>query len=308
MAYDSSAPSPAIFSSNGNKVGVYYKFAIKDSSGKSYDNGPDVPLIVGASFVKRGGENDARGDLSCPNGGSVTGRAKYGANVYLEYIVTGYDEVQKNTPDTSGNSYLSAKTRFALKFGEGGGVVCTGWFNYFRDTYPTNVVPKNFVLSVYHPKLSSLQAQKIIDLEFAAPLVAAPQIFYSAQNSAPLNTSLFTSAIQAPGTRFIYMLMYRNGYSLPVPGVKITCTIGNAPPFTVVTNSYSQIPLTGSLTMTMQPRTTKPPIPPAVWDVTTSLTGNSTAFTLTRGQKIGAVKCSSPDATPATFSQDLGTW
>lgn len=306
IAFDSTSPNPAIFSSNGNSVEVYYKFAINDANGKAYVNGPDVPLIVRAYYLNVSEDKVQRGSLSCPSTGSVTGQAKNGAIMRLEYVVTGYTNVYSSLEP---NAINNADVNFTLKLpGSGGQVICTGMFNYFRSTYPDQVVRPMFRLEVSDPKRAGFQAETKINIAFVAPLVAAPRIVYSAANSYPLNTSRFTSAIQTPGTSFSYRLVYINGYSLPAPGTKITCTIGGAPSFTLVTDSYGQIALTGSITMAMQPRTTTPPIPPAVWDVTTSLTGSNKAFTLTKGKPIGKVSCASPDETPATYSQDLGTW
>jgi len=93
MAFDPTEPNPAILSSNGNSVAIYYKYAINDANGKAYVNGPDVPLIVRASYVTVSTDKVQRGSLSCPSTGSVTGQAKNGATVKLEYIVTGYSDL-----------------------------------------------------------------------------------------------------------------------------------------------------------------------------------------------------------------------
>ena len=307
IAFDNSATAvPATLSANGQlPMDSYYKFKVTATDGKPFDKGAMLPLVARAWFWDQGRKDNKGGkdgSLTCLKDGAVMAFEKTGLTVPIKYTVTGFDDV---IAGGAGGEITSATVRFTL--GVGGGGNCTGSFYYARDTI--NRVTANFQLTVSDPKNSQFTAQAPIKVSFQAPTIVAPRFFYSVGSERALNRGSFESAIMSSTktTAFGYRLAYRNGYGMAAPGTKIKCTLGSTE-ITLTTDSYGLVPFRGYVTVAMQPRTTTPPIPPAVWDVTTSLTGSTKVFTLTKGKPIGSVSCTSSDSTPAKYSQDIGNW
>ena len=308
IAFDtSSTATPATLSSNGqNSVDAYYTFKVNGTDGKPYDFGAMFPVTVRAWYWDQGrtdpqGHKD--GSLTCSGNGTAYAFEKKGAVVAVKYKVTGFDDVVTDRP---GGEITSASARFTLGVG---GATCTGSFRYARDTI--NRVTANFQLTVSDPKNSQFTAQAPIKVSFQSPTMVAPRLFYDAGSSRPIMRGLFESAITSPYPEktmaFNYRMVYFNGYGLAAAGTTFKCTLGTSA-ISLTTDSNGQIPLNGVIKVAMQPRTTTPPIPPAVWDVTTTLTGSAKPFILTKGKPIGSVSCASSDPTPVTYSADLGNW
>lgn len=237
------------------------------------------------------------GTLTCSRL-TTNSTAKYGAGVVLAYKVTGFSDVQLNN-----NEVLRATTQFALALNDR--EFCKGSFRYERDTRER--VTAKFQLMVGDSN-SGAAATAPINIYFRAPTAVAPR-FHNTNERPPIGRGVFESAIlsSAKQTPFKYGLVYFNSYGLTAPGSTVECTLGSREPIRLTVDASGRVPLAGNINVSMRPRAAGS-TSPAVWDVTTSLTGTTPAFTLAKGQNIGAVSCRSADTPPATFTQPLGNW
>lgn len=282
-------PSSQVFQSNGDVKTAGYSIEALNNGNAPYEGSINVGTRVSKASAWIQNLDKTKYYLNCDSATRVTTNSDGVGFLNVEYQVTGFSNVLYRT----GNELESANVNFALKVN---GSSCSGAFNYGASRQ--SPIEGNFFIVVNNTEVP-------LNIGFLAPQEVAAD-FRMVPMGNLLSASLFTSAIT--GNRkglFQYDFLYRNKYGL-LAGVGVTCTIGNVQLAPLSTDPVTgRLQLKGTISVTEAGRDDNNKMR---WNVNTSLTGNTPAFTLVSGQNIGSVTCSPSDDKAAAYIQTLGDW
>lgn len=285
-------PSSMPFLSNGDEKTAGFTITALDHNGAKYDGSITVGTRVSAATASIQNLDPSKYYLTCEPSPIVSMNSDGSGSLFVSYQVTGYRNVVYI--NAVGPPVSNANVTFDLTVN---GSSCSGAFNYASNRQ--SPIEANFFLVLNNAAIP-------LDIGFQQPQNVTP-VFLVNPQSTTLNSSYFKSAIVGSKTGFFqYNFRYNNQYSLPA-AVSVSCAFGEADPVVFSTDSVTgRLQISGNYTITQAGR--DPDSGSMMWNVTTTLTGDSTVFTLLSGQNIGSVKCTPADSQATPYVQNLGNF